>query len=136
MATTVISPGTTGLRGGALAVGGAVLATTMLFTAALVLDIELRVDPRNGQPPGVIDLPFAAAVTLVVSLLGWGVRVLLGRFTRRAARAWTVLAVIVLLLSFLPVLGVGATVAAKAVLALTHVAVAAALIAVFSRDRA
>ena len=136
--TTLTTPApsrTIGWRAGVLAVGGAVLATVLLWTAARILGIELRIDPRNGQPPGVIDLPFAAAVTFVVSLLGWGVRAVLGRFTRRAATLWTVLAVVVLLLSFAPVFGVGAATATRVILLLAHIAVGAVLIAVFGRSR-
>jgi hypothetical protein len=121
------------LRVGALTVGGTVLATALLWTAARILGIELRIDPRNGQAPGVLGLPFAATVTLVVGLLGWGTRALLDRFTRRAPLIWTVLAVLVLLGSFLPLLAVGATAAAKTILALMHVAVAVVLIPVLGR---
>lgn len=74
-------------------------------------------------------------LALAVSLLGWGARVLLDRLTRRAPVVWTALAVLVLLVSFLPLLAVEATGAAKAILALMHVAVAAALIPVFSRRK-
>jgi hypothetical protein len=124
---------TIGWRTGALGVCGAVLATALLWTAARVLGVELRVDPRNGQPPGVIDLPFATAVTFVVAALGWGVRALLDRVTRRPAVIWTVLAGIVVLLSLVPVYGVGATTATRAVLTVAHLAVAAVLIPVFGR---
>jgi hypothetical protein len=61
------------------------------------------------------------------------VRALLGRLTRRAAAVWTALAVLVLLVSFLPLLAVGAAGAAKTILALMHLAVAAILIPVFGR---
>jgi Family of unknown function (DUF6069) len=133
MTATSSSSIPTRLRVGAFTVGGAVLATALLWTAAQVLGIELRVDPRNGRPPGVIGLPFAATLTLAVSLLGWGVRALLDRWTRRAPVVWTVLAVLVLLVSCAPLLVVGATGAAKTILALMHLAVAAVLIMVFSR---
>jgi Family of unknown function (DUF6069) len=133
MTTTTTSSMTTRLRLGALAVGGAVLAVALLWAAAQVLGIELRVDPRNGQPPGVVGLPFAVALTLVVSALGWGTRALLDRVTGRAPLVWTVLAVSVLLLSLLPLLAIGATGAAKAILGLMHLTVAAVLIPVFSR---
>jgi hypothetical protein len=106
-----------------------------MWTTAQILGVELRVDPGNGQPLQVIGLPFAAVVTLAVSLLAWGVRALLERLTRWAAVVWTVLAVIVLLASFQPLLYVEATSATKAILALTHLAVAAVLIPVFSRRR-
>jgi len=123
------------LRAGVLAVGGAGLATALLWTVAQILDIELRVDPRNGQPPGVISLPFAVTFAVGAALVGWGVRALLGRLTRRAAAVWTALAVLVLLVSFLPLLAVGAAGAAKAILALMHLAVAAVLIPIFGRAR-
>ncbi|MFC0505214.1 DUF6069 family protein [Micromonospora costi] len=134
MSSTSVSP-TTPLRAGALTVGGTVLATALLWTIAQVLGVELRVDPRNGQAPSAISLPFTVTVTLVVSLLGWGARALLDRLTRRAATIWTGLAVLVLLASFLPLLAVEATGPAKAILALMHVAVAAALIPFFGRRK-
>ncbi len=135
MTTTSASPMINGLRAGALAVGTALVATTLLWTVAQIFDIEMRVDPGNGQPPQVVSLPLTAAVTLAVSLLAWGVRALLGRLTHRAAAVWTVLAVIVLLASFLPLLGAEATGAAKAILTLMHVAVAAVLIPALGRRR-
>ncbi|MFG2110820.1 DUF6069 family protein [Micromonospora chersina] len=97
MAITSALPKIKGLRAGALAVGTALVATTLLWSAAQIFDIEMRVDPGNGQPPLVVSLPLTAAVTLAVSLLAGGVRALLERLTRRAAVVWTVLAVIVLL---------------------------------------
>jgi hypothetical protein len=117
------------------AIGGAVLGTVVLWLVARMLDIDMVVDPGNGQPPGEIALPFAAVITLVVSLLGWGLRVVLDRFTRHAARIWTIVAGAVLVLSFLPVLGVGASAGTKTILALAHVAVAAALIPVLGRRK-
>ena len=117
------------------AIGGAVLSTAALWIIARIFDIDLRVDPRNGQPPNEIALPFAAAMALVVALLGWGTRALLGRFTRHAARVWTAVAGVVLVVSFLPILAVEATGGTKAVLALMHLAVAACLIPVFGRRR-
>jgi hypothetical protein len=118
---------------GALAVTGAVLSTALVWTAAHVLGVELRVDPRNGQPPGVISLPFAAVVTLAVSLTGWGARVLLQRITRRAPAVWTVLALAALTASFLPVLMVWATGATRVVLVAMHLSAAAVLIPAFGR---
>lgn len=133
MAKTTMWPksSSTAPRRAALAVGAAVASTALVWGAAWVLGIELRIDPRNGRPPGVIGLPFAAAVTFVVSVLAWALRAVLDRLTRRGAVVWTALAVIVLLASMLPVLGVGGTVAARTVLALAHLAVAAVLIPAF-----
>jgi hypothetical protein len=115
------------------AIAGAVLSTIALWTGARILGVDLVVDPENDQPAARIALPFAAAMTLVVSLLGWGLRALLGRFTRHAARIWLVAAGAVLLLSFLPVLTVSASGGTKVALALMHVAVAATLIPVLGR---
>lgn len=134
MTTTSASP-TTSLRPSALAVGGAVLATAVLWTLARVLGVELRVDPGNGQPAQVISLPFAGTVTLAVALLAWGARALLERLTRRAAVIWAALAALVLLVSFLPLSFVDASGAAKVTLALMHLAVAAVLIPAFGRAR-
>jgi hypothetical protein len=133
MTTTPASSPTVRLRAGALAVGGAVLMTALLWTAAQILGIELRVDPRNGRPPGVISLPFAATLTLAVSAVGWGVRALLDRLIRRASVVWTVLAILMLLVSFLPLFAVEATDATKTILALMHLAVAAVLIPTIGR---
>jgi hypothetical protein len=135
MTTTSASPMTKGRRAGALAVGAALVATTLLWTAAQLFDIEMRVDPGNDQPAQVVSLPLVAVVTLAVSLLAWGVRALLERLTRRATAVWTVLAVIVLLASILPPLGVEATGATKAILMLMHVAVAAVLIPALNSPR-
>jgi hypothetical protein len=135
MTNTSVSPTTTRLRVGALTVGGAVLATALLWAAAKILGIELRVDPRNGQAPSAVGLPLTVTFTLAVGLLGWGTRALLGRLTRSAPVVWTVLAVLVLLVSFLPLFIVGATGAAKTMLALMHIAVAAVLIPAFSRRK-
>ena len=133
--TTPPSPTATRLRRGIFAVSGAVLSTTLIWTAAHALGVEFRVDPHNGQPPGTIGLPFAVAVTLAAALIGWGVRALLQRITRRASTAWTVLAFIALTASFLPLLAVGASGTTKAALASMHLAVAAVLIPVFGRGR-
>ncbi|GAT68371.1 hypothetical protein HS048_28920 [Planomonospora sp. ID91781] len=119
------------LHRGALAVAGAVLSTALVWAAAHALGVELRVDPRNGRPPGVVNLPFAVMVTFAVSALGWGVRALLQRVTSRASTVWTVLAFGTLAASFLPVFMVGATGATRAALAAMHLAAAAVLIPVF-----
>ncbi|GAA4254618.1 DUF6069 family protein [Dactylosporangium darangshiense] len=136
MTSTSVSPTATRLRVGALTVGGAVLAAALLWTAAQILGIELRVDPRNGQAPSAVGLPLTVTFALAVSLLGWGARALLDRFTRSAPVVWTVLAVVVLLVSFLPLFIFEATGAAKTILALMHIAVAAVLISTFSRRKA
>lgn len=117
------------------AIAGAALSTTALWIVARILDVDLVVDPKNGQPAGQIALWLAVALTVAVSLLGWGTRAVLDRITRHAARVWTVLAGLVLAVSFLPLLSVGASGGTRAVLALMHIAVAAILIPVLGRRR-
>ncbi|MBV1854391.1 DUF6069 family protein [Catellatospora tritici] len=135
MTDTSVSPPASRLRVGALTVGGAVLAAALLWTAAQILDIDLVVDPGNGQAPSAVSLPLTVTFTLVVGLLGWGARALLDRFTRSASVVWTVLAVSVLLVSFMPLFVFAATGATKTILGLMHVAVAAVLISTFSRRK-
>ncbi|GIG00069.1 DUF6069 family protein [Catellatospora citrea] len=135
MTGTSLPPAATRLRVGALTVGGAVLAAVLLWTVAQVLGIELRVDPRNGQAPSAVGLPLTVTFTLAVSLLGWGTRALLGRFTRSAPVVWTILAGLVLLVSFLPLIVFEASGPAKTILALMHIAVAAVLISTFGRRK-
>ncbi|MEV6864597.1 DUF6069 family protein [Streptosporangium subroseum] len=130
-----VTTNTSARRVRALAVGGAVLATSLLWLAAQVLDIDLRVDqPGDGQPPVTVGLPLVIGVTLVLSLLGWGSLAVLERYIRRARTIWTVLAIAVLALSFVPILGVEATSSTKTVLALMHLAVAAVLIPMLRRS--
>ncbi|MEU8109019.1 DUF6069 family protein [Nonomuraea muscovyensis] len=116
-----------------LAVGGAVVAAVLVGLAAAVLGIELRVDMRNGQPPMVIGLPLVAGFALAFALLGWGALAVLERFSERAATIWTWLAVIVLLVSFVPILSAEATAGARTVLAAMHLAVAAVLVPLLRR---
>ncbi|WP_431926146.1 DUF6069 family protein [Nonomuraea jabiensis] len=120
----------------ALGVGTAVLSTTLLWLAALVVNIDLRVDlPADGQPAAMVGLPVTIGSTLVFSLLGWGALAVLERFARRARTIWTGLAVAALMLS-VPILGVEATAGTKAVLCSMHLAVAAVLIRTLRRGTA
>jgi Family of unknown function (DUF6069) len=118
-----------------LAVGGAVLAAVLLGLAAAALDVELKVDMHNGQPPMVIGLPLIAAFSLTFSLLGWGALALLERFTERAGTVWTWLAVLMLLVSFAPIFSAEAAPSTKTVLTLMHIAVAAVLIPLLRRGK-
>ncbi|GAA1720278.1 DUF6069 family protein [Nonomuraea bangladeshensis] len=119
-----------------LAIGGAVLATGLLWLAARLLEIDLRVDqPGDGQPPVTVGLPLVIGATLVLSLLGWGALAVLERFTRRARTIWSVSACAVLLISFVPIAGVEAALGTKIILSLMHLAVAAVLIPMLRAPR-
>jgi len=117
---------TTSIR--TLATGAAVLATALVWAGAHVLGVELRVDTRTGLPALTVTLPLITASTLAVSLLAIATRRQLDRFTDRATTAWTRLALTVLLVSLAPMAYVQASAAAKATLAIMHLAVAAVLI--------
>lgn len=120
----------------AVGVVAAVVAPVLVWLVAVpVLGAELIVTDSSKQPPVPFEVGLGAVVTfsIVPALLGWGVLALLERFTRRARLVWTVLAVGLLVLSFVPLLGPmsGAT---RSTLALLHLAVGAALISTFYRS--
>jgi hypothetical protein len=128
MTTTTIRPNTLSPRRRALATGGAVLATALLWAVAHILGVELRVDTRTGLPALAVTLPLVSASTLAASLLAIATRQQLHRWTDRASTAWIRLAITVLLVSLTPLAYVQASGAAKAILAAMHLAVAAVLI--------
>ncbi|GAB2830654.1 hypothetical protein GCM10022221_31740 [Actinocorallia aurea] len=88
---------------------------------------------QKGQQPRDLGAGAIGVFALAPSLLGWALLAALERVTPLAARIWTAAALILLAVSFLPIIGVQASGADKAVLALTHLAVAAVLIPVFCR---
>ncbi|GGW56408.1 hypothetical protein GCM10010503_36920 [Streptomyces lucensis JCM 4490] len=130
MTTPPSRPAPPGLRHIACATGGAVLATTLLWTVAHILGIELRVGPGGGWPTRAVSLPHVLGITLVVSLLASATRKGLDLLTDtdRASTIWTRLAVAVLLVSLTPLTYLQVSGGATAILALMHLAVAAVLI--------
>ncbi|MGI5206696.1 DUF6069 family protein [Spirillospora sp. CA-108201] len=117
----------------ALAVAGAVAAALAVWAVGEPLlghDLVVR---QEGQEPRDLGASAIGAFALVPSLLGWALLAALERVTPLAARIWTAAALILLALSFLPIIGVQSSGGSKAVLALTHVAVGAVLIPVFRR---
>jgi hypothetical protein len=117
----------------ALAVAGAVLAAVVVWAVG---DPLLGNDLVVKQPEQeAIDLGAGAVVvvTLVSSLLGWALLAALERLTSRAGGIWTVAAVLVLAVSFVPIIGVEASGGSKAVLVLLHLVVGAVIIPVFAR---
>ncbi|MEV5576761.1 DUF6069 family protein [Spirillospora sp. NPDC052269] len=133
MTTTVTRSAALSLRLHASAIGGAVLATALVWAAARGLGAKLRVDPGDGRTAMVLGLPLIVGATLAVSLLASATRAVLDRLTDRAPAVWTGLAVTVLLVSSVPVLYVEASGSTKGTLALMHLVVAAVLIALLGR---
>lgn len=117
----------------ATAVAGSVLIATLLWLVAWILDVDLKVDWRNGQPSMHVGLPMVVGVALAVGVLGWGTLAVLERFLRHARAIWTAIAVAILALSFAPLVGADAAAGTKAVLSLMHLAVAAVLIPMLRR---
>ncbi|MGI8329863.1 DUF6069 family protein [Actinomadura scrupuli] len=120
-----------GLR--ALAVTGAVAAALTVWAVAVPLaGIEPAVRTGGGtQPvgPGAI-----ATSALLAGLAGWALLAALERLTSRARRTWTIIAVVVLVLSLSGPLGNGAHTTATVALAGMHLAVGAVLIPALRRS--
>ena len=112
----------------ALSVGGAVIAAVAVWIIAVpLLGLHLIVRFGNGSPQSV-GVDFVVGASLIASLLGWGLLVMLERRTSRARTIWTVTAIAVLLVSLSLPLSAGTTASTKAVLVVMHVAAAAVLI--------
>ncbi|WP_406064931.1 DUF6069 family protein [Micromonospora sp. NBC_00860] len=134
-AATVTTPAPSPLRRRALGVAAAVVAPLAIWAVGALAGVDYTVE-SPGQPATVIGAGAIVMIALGAALLGWAALALLERFATRVARpVWISLAVIVTVLSFVPVLSVEATGGAKLALGATHVAVAVALIALLPRPR-
>jgi len=88
----------------------------------------------TGGPPGREALEIGLAPVVVIALAGWGLLALLERLLPRfARRMWTITAVAVLLLSFVPLLAPGMSVATRITLGVPHFAIAGGLIPSMAR---
>jgi cell division protein FtsL len=115
------------------AVATAVLSTSLLYLVAKALGTDFELTDPGKQESHALILPEIAVFALVFSLLGWGTLALLERFTRRPKVIWSVLAIAVLVLSFVPIGIEQATVDTKVMLSVIHLAVAAALVPMLRR---
>ncbi|MGK5557956.1 DUF6069 family protein [Actinomadura kijaniata] len=121
------------LRTRALAVAGAVAASLAVWAVGEPLLGHDLVVTAPGRRPMDLGASQILVFSLLPGLLGWALLALLERVTSRAGAVWTVLALLVLALSFAPLASVEATGGSKVVLALTHVAVGAVLVPAFLR---
>ncbi|MET7946837.1 DUF6069 family protein [Micromonospora sp. NPDC005324] len=134
-AATVTTPTTSPLRRRALGVAVAVVAPLAIWAIGALAGVDYTVE-SPGQPATVIGAGAIVMIALGSALLGWAALALLERFASRVARpVWISLAIVVTVLSFVPLFGVEATGGAKLALGATHVAVAVALIALLPRPR-
>ncbi len=112
----------------ALTVGGAVIAAAAIWVLAVpVLGLHLIIRFGNGSAQNIA-IGYVLGATLIASLAGWGLLVVLERRIPRGRTIWTFVAVAVLLVSLsLPFIA-GTSASSKAILAAMHIVVAAILI--------
>ncbi len=117
------------IRQRVLTVAAAVVAAVLAWLIAVpIVGIDLVVRPGGGAAQQV-GLGSVVAVSLLASLLGWGLLALLERLvSRRALTAWTVVAVVVLMLSLSGPLTAATNAAVAIALVLMHLVVGAVLI--------
>ncbi len=108
-----------------------VAALLIWLVAVPILDVKLDFADMTGATQTVV--PAAIILfSIVPALAGWALLALLERVTpRRALPIWTTVAVLALLLSFVPLFGVSA--GAAVALGLMHLAVGAVIIAIMRR---
>ncbi|MGD0194474.1 MAG: DUF6069 family protein [Candidatus Dormibacteria bacterium] len=117
----------------ALGVGGAVLAAVAVWVVAVpLLSVHLLVRFGSGAAE-TVGVDYVVGASLIASLAGWALLVMLERRTSRARSIWTVVAIVVLLASVSLPFSIATTTGSKTVLALMHVAVAVVLIPVLRR---
>ncbi len=120
----------------ALGVAAATAAALAVWTVAVpILGLDLLVRFGNGAPQSV-GVEFVLGASLMASLFGWGLLVILERRTAHYRAIWTRIAVIVLLVSFSLPLSAGTTTSTRITLALMHIAAAAVLIPALRRNAA
>lgn len=117
------------IRQRVLTVAAAAVAAVLAWLIAVpIVGIDLLVRPGGGAAQQV-GLGSVVAVSLLASLLGWGLLALLERLvSRRALTAWTVVAVVVLMLSLSGPLTAATNAAVAIALVLMHLVVGAVLI--------
>ena len=110
-----------------LAVAVAVVAPILVWIVAYVVGVDFEVtSPAIGTL--TIDVPLVIVSTIPIVLAAWGLLAVLERRTTRARTTWTILAVVVLVLSIPPLALLEATVATKVALGIMHLAAAVPLI--------
>jgi hypothetical protein len=115
------------------AVLGATAAAVAIWAVATAAGADLTVSFGPGQPIQKITVVNVVVAALVGSLAGWGLLVLLRRFTTKARSIWTVTAIVAALLSLAGPLSTISSAGTKVSLVAMHVAVATVLIVMLRR---
>lgn len=124
-----VSSTTSPWRRRAVGVLAAVAACVAIWIVGALGGVDYAVR-SPGRPEAVVNLAPVILFSLGSALLGWVALAVLERFAgHRATIVWIALAVVVALLSFVPLFQVDATGGAKVALGAMHLAVPAALIA-------
>jgi hypothetical protein len=105
---------------------GAAAAAVVWVVASKAAKVPL--DVKNGSKTQHVGIATVITVSLLAGLLAWGLATLLERRAKSPRRTWTVVALVVLLVSLTGPLSSGTTEATKVSLACEHLAVAAVLI--------
>ncbi|WP_116953142.1 DUF6069 family protein [Jiangella endophytica] len=123
-------------RDRAAGVAATVVAAVLVWVVAEpVLGHDLVVE-QPGQDARDLGAGAFVFFSLAAALLGWALLAVLERFTARARSIWTIVAIGVLAVSFLPFFGIEASNATIVTLTLAHVAVGAVLVTAFRRTGA
>jgi len=111
----------------------ATAAAVAIWAVATAAGAELTVSFGPGQPIQKVTVVNVVVAALVGSLAGWGLLVLLRRFTANARAVWTVIAIVVALVSLGGPLSATASAGTKMSLVAMHLAVATVVIVVLRR---
>jgi hypothetical protein len=113
---------------------GATAAAVAIWIVATRAGADLTVSFGAGQPIQKVTVVNVVVAALVGSLAGWGLLALLRRFTAKARAIWTVIAIVVALLSLGGPLSAIASIGTKVSLVAMHLAVATVLIVGLRRN--
>jgi hypothetical protein len=109
-------------------VGATLAALVVWIVVVQLLGVDLLARSTGSTKAQAVGVAPVVIEALIAALLGWALLAVLERFTRRARTIWTVVALVVLLLSLSGPLTGGVTTATKVSLSLMHIALAAVLI--------